>query len=341
MQKTPTVVASCALLLFAPGCLGALAAAAFVDALPCDGKLVEELQDQDGLSDECRADIAPYLPDPQDSFDGRLVVLGEAHDQVGAVSVFVHGVDELGSVLDESDWADARVTVWADGEPTEVPPQQLGVEVLGNSSEPFASIAIVNDYSASMLDSDLDDVEALQLDVLECLPPAVEGSVTYFSEAVSQVQDFTEDRGALLAALQRDDDFDRDTTALYDGMGQALEQRVERDRPVRVLLVSSDGLENASTTWTEDAVLELVEQEDITVVMLGALLADLGQMRDLTQHDGVYFYTPFYADMHEQLDDYVASLKQMARLTVPVDFADADRIEIEVGGHSVTVPLSQ
>ena len=58
--------------------------------------------------------------------------------------------------------------------------------------------------------------------------------------------------------------------------------------------------------------------EDVTVVVLGALFIDLYEVEDLTQHDGVFFYTPFYADMGHQLDDYVTSLKQMARLTVPL-----------------------
>jgi len=143
----------------------------------------------------------------------------------------------------------------------------------------------------------------------------------------------------LETALRRDDDFERSMTALYDGMGSALEQLVERDRPVRVLLVSSDGLENASTEWDQEDILELVEAEDITVVVLGALFADLDEMRALTEHDGVFFYTPFYADMGDQVDEYVRSLKQMARITLPSAFAGAERIEIEVGGELTVVEL--
>ncbi len=339
MHKTPLLVATASLLTFAPGCLGILAAAALADALPCDGKLVDELATEDGLSDECRADIAPYLPDPSDSFDGRLVSLGEQRDATGAVSLYLHGIDDGGRVFGEADWAEARVTVWVDGQSTAMLGSDLGAQVLGESAERFASIAMVNDYSSSMLDSDLDDVAVLQRDVLDCLPPRTEGAVTYFSEEVRLEQDFTEDHDALGQALLRNDDFERETTALFDGMGEALEQLVERDRPVRVLLVSSDGLENASTHWTEDDILELVEQEDVTVVMLGALFADIDQMRDLTAHDGVFFYTPFYADMSDQLDDYVASLKQMARVTLPSELAGADRVEIEVGGETLTVTL--
>jgi len=339
MNKTPALLATASLLATAPGCLGFLAAAALADAIPCDGKFVDELQQEDGLSDECRADIAPYLPDPVSSFEGRLITLGEQEDATGAVSLYLHGVDDAGRVFGAAEWDRARVIVWRDGEATELSTADFSVQLLGDSSERFLSIAMVDDYSSSMLDSDLDDVEVLQLDILECLPPRAEGSVTYFSEEILLKQDYTEDRMELETALRRDDDFERSMTALYDGMGTALEQLVERDRPVRVLLVSSDGLENASTEWDQEEILELVEAEDITVVMLGALFADLDEMRALTEHDGVFFYTPFYADMGDQVDEYVRSLKQMARITLPSAFAGAERIEIEVGGELTVVEL--
>ncbi len=339
MNKTPALLAATTLLTFVPGCFGFVADAVVERILPCDGKLLEELQGDDGLSDECRAEIAPYLPEPQTSFEGRLVTLGQDSEPSGAHSLYLHGIGDDGHVFVEDDWAQARVTVWVDGESTELSAADLDVELLGDSAERFVSLAMLNDYSGSMLDSDLDDVEVLQLDVLECLPPNTEGSVTYFSEEVEQVQDFTEDPAALEDALVRNDDFERSSTALYDGMGEALTALAERDRPVRVLMVSSDGLENASDEWEQEPLLEMIEQEDVTVVMLGALFADIDQMRTLTRHDGVFFYTPFYADMGHQLDTYVTSLKQMARVTVPAEYAGADRIEVEVDGEVAVVAL--
>lgn len=339
MNKTPLMLASVSLLTVAPGCLGMLAAAALANAIPCDGRFVDEIQQDEGLSEECRAELAPYLPDPTSSFDGRLVTLGQEHEPSGAVSLYLHGIDGAGRVFGPEHWDAAAVTVWQAGVPTELSPADFTVEPLGDSSEPFMSLAVVNDYSSSMLDSDLDDVESLELMVVEHLPPATEGSVTNFSEEVERVRDFTDDHELLAEGLRRDDDFPRAMTALYDGMGSALDDLIERDRPVRVLMVSSDGLENASDEWEEDELMDLVEQEGVVVVVLGALFADMDQMRDLTEHDGVFFYTPFYADMDEQVEQYVESLQQMTRLTVPSAFAGAERIEIEVGGERAVVEL--
>lgn len=330
MTKTKLLAAAAVTLTAAPGCLGLFAAAALADAIPCDGKLLDELEQEDGLSDECRADIAPYLPDPEDNFTG-LVALGHEVGPAGGLSVYLQG--------DAANWPDAQVTVWMDGTATIVDPADLHIEDVGDSAESLVSIAMVDDYSASMLDSDLDDVEALQLDIAECLPPGTEAAVTYFSEVVTPKLDFTEDRDQLASAVRRDDEIDRSMTALYDGMGSALEGLVERDRPVRVLLVSSDGLENASSEWTRDEILDMVEAEDVVVVMLGALFANRSEMEALTRHGGVYFYTPFYAEMGEHLDAYVASLKQMARITIPPAYADADAIEVTVNGATTTIDL--
>ena len=126
--------------------------------LPCDGKLLEELEGDDGLSAECRAEIAPYLPEPETNFEGRLVTLGQQSQDSGARSLYLHGVGEDGRAFVEHDWADARVRVSIDGEEIELSAADLNVELLGDSAERFLSIAMVNDYSGSMMDSDLDDV---------------------------------------------------------------------------------------------------------------------------------------------------------------------------------------
>lgn len=333
--KSCLLGASAALLVTAPGCLGLLAAAALADAIPCEGKFVDELQDEDGLSEECREDIAPYLPDPAQSFDGRVLTLGAQAQADGSLAVYLHGADDSGRALTAADFAAASFRITVGGETVELEGEDLDVVAKGSSSEELVSIAFVNDYSASMLDHDLDVVETIQLDVLECLPASTEVSVTLFSEEVEPRLDFTRDANEIEAAVERDDDFERSMTALYDGMGYALDELTTRDRPVRVLVVASDGLENASVDFTQAELRSTIEEEDVVVVMLGTLFADQQEMLELSGDGGVYFYTPFYDDMRDYLAEYVASLKNMVELTLPPQYAVADRVEVVVDGDVI------
>ncbi len=319
-----------------PGCLGLLAAAALANAIPCDGKFIDEIQSDEGLSEECREELEPSMEDPEDNFDGRVVTLGSQYDAAGNLALYLHGATPTGQALAPADFARATVMVTtAEGETVELAAGELGLTAVGDSAEDLVSLALVNDYSGSMLDHDLDNVEALQLDIVECLPPATEASVTFFSDEAEVRLGFTEQRGPLAAAVARDDDYERSMTALYDGMGTALDALVARDRPVRILMVSSDGLENASTEWDKTELLDTVRDEDITVVMLGALFADLYEMDDLTRHDGVFFYTPFYDDMGELAGEYIRSLKNMVEVTIPAEYAGAEAISIVLDGETV------
>lgn len=335
--KRLVIVGSGLSLLAAPGCLGLFAAAALANAIPCDGKFIDEIQSDEGLSEECRADLEPYMEDPEQNFDGRVVLLGSEVDAGGNRSMYLHGSDDSGRPLQLADFERATVVVTtAEGEEVELSPAELSVRATGDSTESLVSLALVNDYSGSMLDHDLDNVEGLQLDVVECLPPSTEASVTFFSDEAEVRLDFTEDRDRLASAVARDDAYERSLTALYDGMGTALDELTTRERPVRILMVSSDGLENASTEWSKSEVLDTVRDEGITVVMLGALFADLYEMDDLTRHDGVFFYTPFYDDMGEFAAEYIQSLKTMVELTVPGEYVDATSISVVLDGEVVT-----
>lgn len=335
-KKRITLGLSAVVLTMTPGCLGLFAAAALLDSIPCDGAFIDEVQSDEGLSEQCREELRPYMEDPEQNFDGRVVMLGSQRDAAGNLALYLHGADVDGVPLDLADFEGATVTVTGpDGETTELAASELQLQAKGDSAESLVSVALVNDYSGSMLDHDLDNVEALELDLLDCLPPSTEASVTVFSDDVVVRQRFTEDRAALAAAVRRDDGFDRSSTALYDGMGHALDDLTMRDRPVRLLIVSSDGLENASVNQNKQELLQEVQSEGVTVVMLGALFADLYEMDDLTRHDGVFFYTPFYDDMAEFAGEYIRSLKSMVELTIPSQYAGAQSISIVLDGEVV------
>ena len=285
------------------------------------------------MSDDCKISLASYLPAPEQSFEDRLVVLGTREAADGNLSIYLHGADRDGNALGADAFASLGVSVGgvvlAEGDFT--------ITVAGDLSQDIISLGIVNDYSGSMSEADLDTVAEIETDLVTYLPPIHETEVTFFSTEVTVKQPFTGDRDAILAAVARDETFERDMTALYDGMGTALESLIPRERPVRMLLVSTDGEENESKVFEKSEILQMIAEEDILVVMLGALFADIGEIKDLAGPNGIYFYTPLYEDLRDQVAEYLDSLAEMVELTLPPEHAGSRPIEIDVGGVSAVI----
>jgi len=303
----------------------------------CAGMTLDELSRARTVSDECKALLESYLPRPADNFSDRLMVLGSEERSDGSLRVFIAGADTGGAALDADAFASATVSI-SDGNGGFVAAQgSFTVTLVADVPDDFMSIGIVNDYSGSMSLADLGVVERIETDLFTVLPPVYEGEVTLFSTNVSVKQAFTSDESSLLEAVVRDTSFERDLTALYDGMGTGLDSLVERTRPIRILLVSTDGLENSSKMHTKAEIIETVSNEGIPVIMLGALFADVPELRALAGPRGVFFYTPLYADLRAEMNRVLDALAN----TVVVDIAAEDAAErplrIEVGGTSVEI----
>ena len=303
----------------------------------CDGMTLEELTHARTISDGCKAQLESLLPQPADNFSNRLLVLGSEERSDGSLRVFMTGADASGAALDIDAFANATLSV-TDASGAFVAAQgSITVTLVADVPDDFLSIGVVNDYSGSMSVADLGVVERIETDLFTFLPPVYEGEVTLFSTAVAVKQPFTTDQALLLGAVERDTSFTRDLTALYDGMGTGLDSLVERTRPIRILLVSTDGLENSSTTHTKSGIIDTVSSEGIPVIMLGALFADVSELRSLAGQRGVFFYTPLYDDLRGEVDRLLNALANMIVMDVPPEDAASRPLRIEVGGASVEI----
>lgn len=298
----------------------------------CAGMTLDELSQARTITDECKSLLESYLPKPSDNFSDRLLVLGSEEGADGSLRVFLAGADADGAALDFDAFAGAAIT--AGGVSVE---GSFSVTLVADVPDDFLSIGVVNDYSGSMSLADLDVVERIETDLFTFLPPVYEGEVTLFSTEVGVKQAFTSDQDLLLAAVERDSSFERDLTALYDGMGTGLTSLTERARPLRVLLVSTDGLENSSTTYTKSEITGTVSSEGIPVIMLGALFADVSELRALAGPRGVYFYTPLYDDLRGEVDRLIDALSNMVVVEVSPEAAAERPIRIDVGSASAEI----
>ena len=106
---------------------------------------------------------------------------------------------------------------------------------------------------------------------------------------------------------------------------------------IRLLLVSTDGLENSSMTHTKAEIIDTVSSEGIPVIMLGALFADVSELRALAGPRGVYFYTPLYDDLSAEVSRMIDALARMAIVEVPPEDAAALPLRLDVGSTSIEI----
>ena len=178
------------------------------------------------------------------------------------------------------------------------------------------SLGLVIDNSGSMRDK-ITQVRSASLTFIKTSNPEDEAFVVNFNDDyyLDTVRDFTNDINELKDALERIDS--RGSTALYDAVIGSLDHLAKGRKDKKVLLVISDGLDNASRRSLENAVRE-AQRSEAVIYAIGIFSdADLkenrGQMRkargaltDLTTATGGLAFFPDSADDTEALCTQIA-----------------------------------
>lgn len=301
----------------------------------CEGLSLDDLAQMDDISDECRDAINGFLSGEQTNAYGKIIFLGsEVDSATGELVVYLHGMTPTGDSVSADDVAGGSLVVTVGGVETTLVSGQFTA-----AADPASalSVSLVTDYSASMREEDLDLVADMYTDLIGVLPPGVEGEALVFSDTVIQQQSFTEDLSSLSNAVTRDDSVERGSTALYDGTGTGAADLLGRDRPARLLVVATDGLENASTIYSKSDVQGLVDSNHLAVVMLGTLFSDVDEMTDLVGPNGIFIYAADYVAVRAVFDTYLQSLDEMVEVRAPADYASASAVTVQVGELSATL----
>ena len=178
------------------------------------------------------------------------------------------------------------------------------------------SLGLVIDNSGSMRDK-VAQVRTAALTFVKVSNPQDESFVVNFNDDfyLDTVNDFTSDINEMKDALDRIDS--RGSTALYDAVIGSLDHLKKGHKDKKVLLVISDGLDNASRRSLEDAVRE-AQRSDAVIYGIGIfsdedLKQNRSQMRkargaltELTTATGGLAFFPDTADETEALCTQIA-----------------------------------
>lgn len=185
---------------------------------------------------------APLGPGRPDEIHKRQDGIYTMHQDVDEVLLACAVVDEKGRIVSDLSSGDFRV--WEDGV------QQTTTSFL-HQDQPI-SLGIVVDNSGSMLDKRA-AVNAAALHLLRASNPRDSTFIVNFSDRAFLDQGFTSDLAALDRGLSHFDS--KGTTAMYDAVAASADELAHHGKlPKQVLLVITDGADNASRLELEQAI---------------------------------------------------------------------------------------
>jgi Ca-activated chloride channel family protein len=140
------------------------------------------------------------------------------------------------------------------------------------------SMGMLIDNSGSMRDKRA-AVNAAALDLVKASNPQDEAFIVNFSDEAFIDQDFTSDLGKLRDGLAHIDS--KGGTALYDAVVASADQLAKNaKRPKQVLLIVTDGEDNASSLNLEQTIRRIQDLEGPVVYSIGLLFGDEGGGRE-------------------------------------------------------------
>ena len=123
-------------------------------------------------------------------------------------------------------------------------------------------------------------------------------------------------------------------------MDPAEDGLVERCRPAHLQIAFTDGTDNASTSYTKDTLLPIIEDSSAVMIMLGSLNAEKPVLVELAGDQGAFAYAYNLAAIESVVEAWADSLSNMVKFTLdPATlFAGATTsITLTLPGETLTV----
>lgn len=314
-----------------------------ITSLDCDEWLQEE--GDSTLNELCR-DLEGYLDTDISSFTTAQSQAMPTADIAEEKRTYIMLTNSEGDPITDVVADDVTVEVSTDGGETYAEVAVDSVTNLADVTEVQASLGMLIDYSGSIMDSDLEDVNSgLGLFYDNTFPTeassAYQSAVIKFSNEVTVVQDFTSSKTALGAAVD-DTSYARLSTSLYDAIYDGVTEIIDEPTALNLLILFTDGVDNHSVHSKDEAIAQAVDHK-VPVCVVGVGFADVSTLREIAEDTGCFFiYKTLFSDLDLafevfsdqingfyviDLDDAFSETTGILRTTIEVGEAEARVIE--------------
>ena len=301
---------------------------------------IVELVEQDSISVDCRTSIQDLLYPSENNLSNNIVKMGLGEIE-GKPLLFFTGSNESGSplILDSSD---IIIIGTQNDEKDTLDIADYEMKNFKDISGTIISLSSIIDYSGSMLNSDIDDAVEIYTDIFGVFNPVFESEIKLFSDTVYQKSAFISDYNLLINKISRDNSIERKSTSLYDAIGGGLSALSNRNGLIKLLLVATDGRENSSETFTSKSqIYNLSKQQNIPVIILGSLFADLDFMRELAEEtNGYYIYNKAFLNLKSDVIGLIQILTNIQAIEITgEDWTNATSFQVTIDGKTLVFNL--
>jgi hypothetical protein len=308
----------------------------------CDDKTLEQLQTQNTFSAECKTALRKVLPSSDNNVNGAWISLGSG--LTGGKTLFLGGTDANGTPLPLPASGQLTVTAVTAAGDSALDTSRYGVKRMEDAAGSRLALTVSTDYSGSMSGEDIRTSSEIYADLFAVLDTAgarFEGSIQRFSDTVTAAYGFSPRADSLKLRAARDTSYVRGSTALFDAVGKAILALSARNAEAKVLVVTTDGFENSSTTYKKAQTLyDLARQHKVRVFMIGNLVADLNFLRTMArQSGGLYIYNGDIADTKPHALKISRLLAHALALELKDIPAGTDSVRVTYGGKTVAFDL--
>ncbi|MBU0506424.1 MAG: VWA domain-containing protein [bacterium] len=306
-----------------------------ISALQCDEWLQQETSSD--LNELCR-ELEGYVDTDTSTFSTSVSQVMPTNDIATTKRIYVLLTDSSGNPITTVDREDVTVEVSTDGGTTY---DDVAIDDVGNLEDVNAlqaSLGMVIDYSGSVTDSDLADVNTgldMFFDVVmdTDVSSVFQSAIIKFSEEVTVVQDFTSTKATLLTAVN-DTSYTRTYTSMYDAIYDGVDEIKEETTSLNLLIVFTDGLDNDSTHTKTEAV-SYAQDNDVPVCMVGVSFADVATLQEIAEDTGCFFiYKTFFTDLDLAFETLADQINGMNVIDLDDSFSETAgilKITIDVG----------
>lgn len=268
--------------------------------------------------------------------DHRLFKLGkEATDQ--GLNLYVASTGETGVPIPLTDAANLSISV--SGEI--LAKDSYSIIPIRSLSKELMSISFVSDYSESMTNHNLSMIKNLYSQFSISTRGLAEAELITFADIATVQQPFTSDSDKIISALHNDATYQRGATALYDGMGLAHQMLTAAGtNPIKIMIVSTDGLENVSTRYSKQQLVDNIASSEAFVLMLGSFFANASDLEAIAGPNGAYIYSYSLKDAQLIARRVMSSLHNSWVIQLDQKFKNKP-ININFNGKTITFNIGQ
>lgn len=302
-----------------------------ITSADCDNWLLSEIDDS--LSETCR-NLDDYLDVDSSSLTGALGTgISSAlpvADLVTDKSVFLQLTDSNGDPFSALELDDVAVAVSTDEGNTYTDVGADSVKKVSEADSLQVSILSVIDYSGSILDDDLTEINSglnqfYDNIISDTVSSVYQSGVMKFSTDVTLIQDFTSTKSDILAAVD-DTNYTREYTSLYDGIYDGVTQIKDENTALKMIILFTDGVDNDST-HTKTEAINYAKDNNVAVCVVGVGFASVSTLEDIADETGCfYIYKTYFTSLDDAFVELAEQINNFQIVELPDSFSESSGI---------------